>query len=54
MKQPETLDVGTHMDVVCHRLDVAKEDLSAAKLTFEAEQYRAANNCAYYSIFHNR
>ena len=40
------------MDVVRHRLDVAKEDLSAAKLTFEAEQQRAANNRAYYSIFH--
>ena len=52
MKQPESLDVGTYMDVVSHRLDVAKEDLSAAKLTFEAEQYRAANNRAYYSIFH--
>lgn len=40
------------MDVVCHRLNVAKEDLDTAYLTFEAGQYRAANNRAYYSIFH--
>ena len=52
MKQPDSLDIGTQMDVVRHRLLVAKEDLDAAYLTFEAGQYRAANNRAYYSIFH--
>lgn len=52
MKQPDSLDVGTKMDVVRHRLNVAREDLDAAHLTFEAGQYRAANNRAYYSIFH--
>ena len=52
MKQPDSLDVGTKMDVVCHRLNVAREDLDTAHLTFEAGQYRAANNRAYYSIFH--
>ena len=31
---------------------MAREDLDAARLTFHAEQYRAANNRAYYSIFH--
>lgn len=40
------------MDVVRHRLNVAREDLDTANLTFEAGQYRAANNRAYYSIFH--
>lgn len=30
MKQPDSLDVGTKMDVVHHRLDVAREDLDAA------------------------
>ena len=40
------------MDVVWYRLNVAREDLDAANLTFEARQYRAANNRAYYSIFH--
>lgn len=52
MKQPESIDVGTKMDVVRHRLNVAKEDLDSARLTFGAGQYRAANNRAYYSIFH--
>ena len=51
MKQPDSLDVGTKMDVVRHRLNVAREDLDTAHLTFEAGQYRAANNRAYYSIF---
>lgn len=52
MKQPDSLDVGTQMDVAKHRLQVAKEDLDTANLTFEAGQYRGANNRAYYSIFH--
>lgn len=52
MKQPDSLDAGTKMDVVRYRLNVAREDLDAANLTFEAGQYRAANNRAYYSIFH--
>lgn len=50
MKQPDSLDIGTKMDVVRHRLNVAREDLDEAHLTFEAGQYRAANNRAYYSI----
>ena len=53
MKQPDSLDVGTKMDVVRHRLNVAREDLDTANLTFEAGQYRAVNNRAYYSIFHS-
>lgn len=52
MKQPDSLEIGTKMDVARHRLNVAKEDLDTAHLTFEAGQYRAANNRAYYSIFH--
>lgn len=52
MKQPDSIDMGTKMDVVKHRLNVAKEDLQTAQLTFEAGQYRGANNRAYYSIFH--
>lgn len=46
MKQPDSLDVGTKMDVIRYRLNVAREDLDAATLTFEAGQYRAANNRA--------
>lgn len=52
MRQLEPLDVGTKMDVARYRLNVAQEDLDAAHLTFKAGQYRAANNRAYYSIFH--
>lgn len=52
MKQPDFLDIGTKIDVARHRLNVAREDLDAACLTFDAGQYRAANNRAYYSIFH--
>lgn len=52
MKRPDSLDIGTKIDVARHRLNVAREDLDAACLTFDAGQYRAANNRAYYSIFH--
>lgn len=52
MRQPDSLDAGTRMDLARHRLRVAKEDLDTANLTFEAGQYRGANNRAYYSIFH--
>ena len=52
MKPPEPLEMGSQMDVVRHRLRVAREDLETANLTFAAGQYRAANNRAYYSIFH--
>lgn len=41
------------MDIARYRLQTAKEDLDTAKLTYESEQLRAANNRAYYSIFHS-
>lgn len=52
MKQPDIIDIGTKMDVVRYRLDIAREDLETAKITFQAGKYRGANNRAYYSIFH--
>lgn len=52
MKQPDLTDVGTQMDVAKYRLIVAKDDLDTANLTFQAGKFRAANNRAYYSIFH--
>jgi uncharacterized protein (UPF0332 family) len=45
-------EFGTRNDLVLHRLEIAKEDLKSAKILFEAEQYKAANNRAYYSIYH--
>lgn len=53
MKQPESLDTGTQMDIAKYRLQTAREDLDTANLTFSSGQYRAANNRAYYSIFHS-
>ena len=53
MKLPDSLDIGTKMDVARHRLAVSREDLDSAHLTFNAGQYRAANNRAYYSIYHS-
>lgn len=52
MKQPDSVDVGTRMDVAMHRIQVAKEDLDTAYLTFNAKQFRGANNRAYYCIHH--
>ena len=52
MKQPDSMDVGTRMDVAMHRIQVAREDLDTAYLTFNAGQFRGANNRAYYSIYH--
>lgn len=52
MKQPDSLDTGNQMDIARYRLQTAKEDLDTANLTFSAKQFRAANNRAYYSIFH--
>lgn len=50
MKQPDSFDTGTQMDIARYRLQIAREDLDTANLTFASEQYRAANNRAYYSI----
>ena len=35
-----------------YRLEKAKEDYGVAMLTLEHEQYRSANNRAYYAIYH--
>ncbi|MBR2948841.1 MAG: HEPN domain-containing protein [Lachnospiraceae bacterium] len=52
MKQPDLPDIGNKKDVAEHRLQVAREDFTAAKLLLEANSYRGANNRAYYAIFH--
>ena len=36
-----------------HRLEQAKEDLKACKALYDLKLYKAANNRAYYSIFHS-
>jgi uncharacterized protein (UPF0332 family) len=45
-------DVGTKEDLVIYRLESAKEDLRAAKAMCDVPSYKAANNRAYYAIFH--
>lgn len=39
-------------ELVFHRLEQSKEDLRTSKLLHKEQIYKAANNRAYYSIFH--
>lgn len=45
-------DIGTKEDLCRHRIRTAKDDLNAAKILLEANEYKSANNRAYYAIFH--
>lgn len=45
-------DTGTREDLVLYRLQTAKSDLKSARILMEAEEYKGANNRAYYAIFH--
>ena len=45
-------EVGTRKDLVNYRLEIARNDLNSAKILLEAEDYRGANNRAYYAIYH--
>ncbi len=49
MKQHEE---GNKADLMKYRLETAESDLKVAKSLIESEEYRAANNRAYYAIFH--
>ena len=40
-------------ELAYHRLEQAKEDLTAAKLLYNSDLYKSANNRAYYAIFHS-
>ena len=40
------------IDLVKHRLSQAKENLEEAKILYNANKFKGANNRAYYSIFH--
>lgn len=50
MTRPE--NIGTRKDLVQYRLEAAKEDVKMACILLEAKGYKAANNRAYYAIFH--
>ena len=43
---------GTKYDLAQYRIEIAKSDLKSAKLLLDANEYRGANNRAYYAIYH--
>lgn len=43
---------GTAYDLAVHRLSIARQDLETALLTYKEQHFRAANNRAYYAIYH--
>ena len=45
-------EYGTRRDLVLYRLGTARNDLKSARALFAIEDYKGANNRAYYSIFH--
>lgn len=45
-------EIGTKKDLVIYRLKTAKSDLKSARILLAAEEYKGANNRAYYAIFH--
>lgn len=51
MGQPKE-DIGTKKDLALYRLQTARSDLKSAKILLAAEEYKGANNRAYYAIFH--
>ena len=51
MEQPEQ-NTGTKKDLALHRICNAKSDLNAARILFDAKEYKGANNRAYYAVFH--
>ncbi len=51
MKQHKE-ELGTRKDLVLYRLQTSKDALKSAKILFAAEEYKGANNRAYYAIFH--
>ncbi len=43
---------GTRRDLVLYRIETAKSDIKAAEILLQAEEFRGANNRAYYGIYH--
>ena len=50
MMRPE--EEGTKKDLVLYHIQTARDDLKAARILLQAEQYKSTNNRAYYAIFH--
>lgn len=51
MEQPKG-DIGTRKDLCMYRIQTAKDNLKSARILLVAEEYKGANNRAYYAIFH--
>lgn len=45
-------DFGTKKDLVMYRIQTAKSNLKSARTLLAVEEYKGANNRAYYAIFH--
>lgn len=45
-------DVGTIKELVEYRLETARNDLHSAEILLDSKAYKAANNRAYYAIYH--
>ena len=43
---------GTQKDLILYRLEIAKSDIKTAKILLKADEFRGANNRAYYGIYH--
>ena len=41
-------EIGTRRDLVLYRLETARNDLKSARALFSIEDYKGANNRAYY------
>lgn len=48
----ESHEKGTVGDLARYRLEIAKKDLQAAIILMKEQEYRGANNRAYYAIYH--
>ena len=42
---------GSKKDLVMYRIQTSKSNLNSARILLEAEEYKSANNRAYYAIF---
>lgn len=50
--EPPRDDFGTRKDLAIYRLQTSKSSLKSARILLAAEEYKGANNRAYYAIFH--
>ena len=48
--QPD--EKGTRKDLALYRMETSRSDIKAAEILLAAQQFRGANNRAYYGIYH--